>query len=89
MTFEEFKPEIKLIGKMQDLRDLCDAVILGQEHSAGLPCDKPFQIFTQEIPVSARNRRVSALSDTEPLCQRPHMCRCTDRILRELKHLSD
>ena len=30
-----------------------------------------------------------AFRNMELLCQRPHMCRRTDRILRELKHLSD
>ena len=89
MTFEEFT-EIKLIGKMQDLSDLCDAVILGQKHSAGLSCDKPFQIFTRRNPGFCTEPACEcAFRNMELLCQRPHMCRYTDRILREFKHLSD
>lgn len=89
MTFEKFT-EIKLIGKMQDLSYLCDAVILGQEHSAGLPCDKPFQIFTRRNPGFCTEPACEcAFRNMELLCQRPHMCRRTDRILCQLKHLSD
>ena len=62
---------------MQDLSDLCDAVILGQEHSAGLSCDKPFQIFTRRNPGFCTEPACGVLSETWSCCASVRTCVAT------------